>query len=301
MTSSDFLDRLGPLVAAVEARLAEVLPAPDEPPADVHSAMRYAATGGGKRLRPVVTLLVAELLGGRRGERPAVLDLACAVELVHASSLILDDLPCMDDAQTRRSRPTTHRAFGEATALLAAFGLLNRAFALVAEASQSLRLGRYTPADLAHHLATAVGSEGLIGGQALDLAGTGAATVDLAGLERIHSRKTGSLFAAAAELGAMAADARRRELEMIASYAKNLGLAYQIVDDLLDVEGEEEAAGKALGRDGGKTTFVRLIGVDGSRALARELLQAAIDSLAPLGKRGEPLVELAGFVLERRS
>lgn len=294
-----FAEELAPVVARVEARLPLVLPPTDSQPREVHAAMAYAAVGSGKRLRPVVTLLVADLLGSRSGDQDAVLDLACAVELVHASSLILDDLPCMDDAATRRGRPATHRVYGEATALLASFALLNRAYELVGEAGQRLRLGRYTTADLTHHLAGAVGSQGLIGGQALDLAGTGQ-PIDLAGLERIHSRKTGSLFAAAAELGAMAADAKRRELEMIASYAKNLGLAYQIVDDLLDVEGDEAAVGKPLGRDESKTTFVRLVGVSGSRALATELLEAATASLAPLGRKATPLVELADFVLARR-
>lgn len=301
MISSAFATELRTLVAQVEARVPQLLADPEAPPQDVHAAMHYAATGSGKRLRPVVCLLVAELLGVRARDRETVLDLACAVELVHASSLILDDLPSMDDAATRRGRPATHRVYGEATALLASFALLNRAFQLVAETAQRLRLSRYTATDLIHHLATAVGSDGLIGGQALDLAGTGAVQVDLAELERIHSRKTGSLFALAAELGAMAADARRSELEMIASYAKNLGLAYQIVDDLLDVEGDEQAAGKALGQDGEKTTFVRLVGVEGSRALATELLDAAVRSLEPLGRKREPLVVLAGYVLGRRS
>jgi geranylgeranyl pyrophosphate synthase len=295
-----FATELAAQVERVEARLPSLLPDPGAPPSAVHEAMRYAAIGSGKRLRPVVTMLVADLLGARARDRETILDLACAVELVHASSLILDDLPSMDDAAMRRGRPCTHKVFGEATALLASFALLNRAFQLVAETAERLRLSRYTPADLTHHLASAVGSEGLIGGQALDLAGTGAASVDLAELERIHSRKTGALFALAAELGAMAADARRRELEMIASYAKNLGLAYQIVDDLLDVEGDEAEAGKALGRDAAKVTFVRLIGVEGSKALAAELLEAAVRSLEPLGRKREPLVVLAEYVLRRR-
>ncbi len=218
--------------------------------------MRYAALGSGKRVRPVLTLAVAEMFG--RGEDEAAVDLACAVELVHACSLVLDDLPAMDDAELRRGRPTTHRAFGEDVAILAAFALLNRAFQLAADAGQRLALGRWAPEDLVHHLAEAIGSRGLVGGQALDLqssapespldlqsnapespldllSSASRSPVDLASsagdsdldrLEFVHSRKTGALFVAAAELGAMAADARRKDLEAVGRYAKNLGLAF---------------------------------------------------------------------------
>lgn len=291
---------LGPYLAAlaerVERRLGERLPPADERPAAVHAAMRYAATGPGKRLRPVLTLAVDEMLGGGQ---TAAADLAVAVELVHAASLVLDDLPAMDDADRRRGRETTHRAFGEAVALLAAFGLLNRAFALVAEAGQRLRLSRYTPEDLVHHLALAIGSEGLIGGQALDLEAV-AGPPALERLEYIHSHKTGALFLAAAELGAMAADARRRDLEAVAAYAKNLGLAFQITDDLVDVLSTPEEAGKDTGKDAGKVTFVGLLGVDGARALAAELLDFAVAALEPLGRRADPLRVLARYVLGRK-
>jgi len=270
--------------------------------------MLYAVTGPGKRLRPVLTLAVAEMFGGRGGKHGAVCDLACAVEMVHACSLVLDDLPAMDDARLRRGRATVHVEFGEDVALLAAFALLSHAYAIVAEAAQRLPLRRYTAADLSHHLAAAVGSGGLIGGQALDLesqagrGGDGAAAppLDLERLEYIHSHKTGALFIAAAELGAMAADARRRELELVSRYAKNLGLAFQITDDLLDVVGDPDETGKPVGQDVGKVTFVKLLGVDGARALAAELLEFAVDAVRPLGARAAPLVALAQMVLERR-
>ena len=258
--------------------------------------MSYALTGPGKRVRPVLTLAVAEMLGCRREE---VVDLACAVEMVHACSLVLDDLPAMDDARLRRGRQTVHLEFGEDVALLAAFGLLNRAFAVVAEAGQRLGLSRYTAADLAHHLAAAVGTEGLIGGQALDLESRGE-SLELERLEYIHSHKTGALFIAAAELGAMAADAKRRELEVVTRYAKNLGLAFQITDDLLDVVGEAEVVGKDVGKDEAKVTFVKLLGVDGAQALAAELLAFAVDGLAPLGGKAEALRALAIVVRDRR-
>jgi geranylgeranyl diphosphate synthase type II len=258
--------------------------------------MLYALTGPGKRVRPVLTLAVAEMLGCRRAE---ALDLACAVEMVHACSLVLDDLPSMDDASMRRGRVTVHREFGEDVALLAAVALLNRAFALVAESGQRLSLSRYTAADLTHHLAAAVGTEGLIGGQALDLESR-SEQLDLERLEYIHSHKTGALFTAAAELGAMAADARRRELELVTRYAKNLGLAFQITDDLLDVVGDPAEIGKDVAKDVGKVTFVKLLGVDGARALAAELLEFAIQGLAPLGAKADVLKALAVVVRDRK-
>ena len=255
--------------------------------------MRYAALGGGKRVRPVLTLAVAEMLGAR--DLDAALDLGCAVELVHASSLVLDDLPAMDDAALRRGRATTHRAFGEDLALLAAFALLNRAYELVADVARRTPRRRWTGEDLLHHLTAAVGPGGLVGGQALDLAARPEDT-GLERLEAIHSHKTGALFVAAAELGAMAADARRKDLEAVGSYAKNLGLAFQIEDDLLDVLATPEETGKDARQDEEKATFVRLLGVDGARQLADELLRFAVESLAPFGRRADGLVALAEFV-----
>jgi len=286
---------LAALAARVDRRLPTLLPPAGERPRQVHEAMHYALTSAGKRLRPVLTLSTAELFGGR-GE--AALDLACAVEMVHACSLVLDDLPAMDDAALRRGRPTVHRVFGESVALLAALALLNRAYALVAEAAHRLSLRRYTAEDLVHHLAAAIGSDGLIGGQALDLLAR-PEEMDLGVLEYIHSHKTGALFMAAGELGAMAADARRRDLETIARFAKNLGLAFQISDDLLDVLGTPEETGKDTGKDAGKVTFVKLLGVAGAQSLAAELLGFAVESLAPLGKKADALRDLAVFVQHR--
>ncbi|HSS49665.1 MAG TPA: farnesyl diphosphate synthase [Thermoanaerobaculia bacterium] len=287
--------RLAAWAERVHRHLPGLLPPSTARPEPVHQAMHYALTGAGKRVRPVLTLAVADLFGVRS---EPVLDLACAVEMVHACSLVLDDLPAMDDAVLRRGRPTVHRAFGESVALLAALALLNRAYALVAEAAHRLSLRRYTAEDVVHHLAAAIGSDGLIGGQALDLLAK-PEEMNLDVLEYIHSHKTGALFMAAGELGAMAADARRRDLEVIARYAKNLGLAFQIADDLLDVLGTPEVTGKDTGKDEGKVTFVRLLGVEGAQSLAAELLGFAVDSLAPLGRKAEPLRELAVFVQHR--
>jgi geranylgeranyl diphosphate synthase type II len=285
----------------VDARLPELLPPVEERPRRVHEAMRYALTSPGKRLRPALTLAVAELLSrpGAAAREP-VLDLACAVEMVHACSLVFDDLPAQDDAALRRGRPTLHRGFGEDVAQLAGLALLSRAYAVVAAAGQRLALGRYTVEDMIHHLAEAIGTGGLIGGQALDLH-TPPEELDLDRLEYIHSHKTGALFIAAGELGAMAVDARRRDLEVITRYAKNLGLAFQISDDLLDVLGTPEVTGKDSHQDAGKVTFVGLLGIEGARTLAAELLDFAVLSLAPLGRRAAVLRQLAVFVRDRAS
>ena len=254
--------------------------------------MRYAALSPGKRLRPVLTLVVADIFGEAS---EAVLDVACSIEMVHACSLILDDLPMMDDASLRRGRETTHRVFGEDVAVLASYGLLNLAFAVVAERATRLATGRYTSEDLLHLLTEAIGSRGLVGGQALDLEARHE-ELDLDRLEYIHSHKTGALFTAAAELGAMAVDARRRDLGAVTRYAKNLGLAFQIADDLLDVLATSEETGKDAKQDEDKLTFVKLLGVEGAVQLLRELIDFAITSLEPLGQRADPLRALAEVV-----
>jgi geranylgeranyl diphosphate synthase type II len=261
---------------------------------EVRRAAEDSLFAPGKRLRPILALMVADLF---RADPAAVLPAGCAVEMVHTASLILDDLPCMDDARARRGRPACHVRFGEATALLAAFALLNRAFEVVAQGwpegpAPELRLA------LAGELAAAVGLSGLIAGQAKDLAMTDR-ELDFATLEFIHSRKAGVLFVASAMLGARVAAAGAREIAVLRAYAKNLGLAFQIVDDLIDVEGGVEA-GKDLGQDVKKTTFVSFSGAQGARQLAEELAEAAVQALVGFGARAVPLRELAGYVVARR-
>ncbi|HXB54841.1 MAG TPA: polyprenyl synthetase family protein [Vicinamibacteria bacterium] len=258
----------------------------------VAAAIEHSLFGPAKRLRPILSLLVAEVL---RGDIDQVLPPACAIEMVHTASLILDDLPSMDDASSRRGRPACHIVHGEATAILAAFALQNRAFAILAEGWPG-GPGAETRAAVARDLAHAVGLEGMIAGQAQDLAGTDR-TIDFPTLEFIHSRKTGALFTAAAALGALAA--RPGERAAIISYAKNLGLAFQIVDDLIDVGGVEAEAGKDVGKDLKKTTFVSFSGVEGARDLARELIATAQEALAGFGSRAQPLRDLARYVVTR--
>jgi geranylgeranyl diphosphate synthase type II len=248
-----------------------------------------------KRLRPILSLMVAEVL---RAQPEPVLPAACAIEMVHTASLILDDLPAMDDAALRRGRPACHVTHGQANAILAAFALLNRAFEILAVGWPGAPEAA-TRATIARQLAGAVGTDGMIAGQASDLAMTDA-PMDFATLEFIHSRKTGALFIASAELGALAAGAAERERAAVVTYAKNLGLAFQIVDDLIDVTGAVRDAGKDVGKDLKKTTFVSFCGVAGALQLAEELIAASRDALAGLGPRAQALHDLARFVVTRK-
>ena len=261
----------------------------------VEAAIEDSLFAPAKRLRPILSLLVAEVL---KGDPEAVLPAGCAVEMVHTASLILDDLPCMDDATTRRGRPTCHVTHGEATAVLAAFALLNRAFEILAEGWEG---GPDTAArgGIARELARAIGMDGMIAGQSVDLLMTDR-TIDFPTLEFIHSRKTGALFMASAALGAVVARARPAEVGAVVAYAKNLGLAFQIVDDLIDATLGTGEAGKDVGKDLKKTTFVSFSGVQGAQALARELIAASEAALAAFGPRAEPLRELARYVVTRR-
>jgi len=276
----------------VDDALEKTLPPLGTPPASLHEAMRYTVLLPGKRLRGVVVLASCELL---KGEPEAALPLAVAVELVHASSLILDDLPSMDNATLRRGRPTLHRVSGEASAILASVSLLNMAFATATSAPALKERARGRAIAV---LAEAIGGGGLVGGQVADLEATGR-RLDLDALEYVHSHKTGALFIAAAELGAVAASARERDLEALRHYAKNLGLAFQITDDLLDYSGNPGTTGKDAGLDRDRTTFVNLCGIDGARRLADELIGASLAALAPFGRRAEILAGLADRVRDR--
>jgi geranylgeranyl diphosphate synthase type II len=263
--------------------------------AEVDAALEYSLLAPAKRVRPVLTLMVAELF---RADPRGLLPAACAVEMVHTASLILDDLPSMDDAMLRRGREACHRVHGQANAILAAFALINRAFEVLAVGwtggpDAGLR------AALARVLGGAVGSEGMIAGQAKDLAAEGR-DIDFATLEYIHSRKTGALFVACAAMGAVGAAAGAAETAAVKAYAKNLGLAFQVVDDLIDVGGQAALAGKDVRQDLKKTTFVSFAGVQGADQLARELAQASQEALRPFGARARALRELALYVVTRR-
>jgi len=249
--------------------------------------MRYTLFAPSKGVRAAVTMLSAELFG--RAER--AVGVAAAVELVHAASLILDDLPAMDDAPLRRGRPSNHVTFGESTAILAAVGLMNLAFATLPRSFDGALLS-----ELTRLLSEAIGSGGLVGGQTEDLL---TSDITFEALERIHRLKTGALFGAAAAGGALAAGAAASDVVPLAAYAKNLGLAFQITDDLLDVEGDPAVTGKRHRADAKRTTFVSFSGTEGARALAAELCDTAVAALTPFGARGDRLREIATFVANR--
>lgn len=259
-------------------------------PSSLQEAMRYSVNAGGKRMRPLLVMAAAETLG-HPGEK--LLPVAAALELVHTYSLIHDDLPAMDDSDLRRGKPSCHRAYGEAMAILAGDALLTLAFELVA--GYGLQEGRPAQAlQIALELARAAGREGMVGGQVLDLEAEGKA-VDLEGLEKIDRLKTGALLQAAVRCGAIAAGASKEQLKALDGYASRLGLAFQITDDLLDLEGDTAEMGKETGADRvrGKATLPALLGTEAARRRAGELYCEALASLEALERPAELLRELA--------
>ena len=303
--SDDAAEILAAHGRAVEAGLRAVVDRARDAgaPARIADAVAYSLLDGGKRLRPALVLEVASALGGGSDDgtpTPSALAAACAVELIHTFSLVHDDLPAMDDDALRRGRPTNHVAFGEATAVLAGDAMVALAFgALAADADADL-----VPA-LVLELATATGPAGMIGGQQLDIDAERSAdpsTTTADDLRRIHRLKTGALLRGACRLGAVAARAGEASLAAATAYADHLGLAFQIVDDLLDVTATPEAMGKATRKDAarGKATYPGLLGVGEARRQATAELAAALDALSPLGGSADGLRALARFVVERQ-
>jgi len=282
--------------ARVEAALDARLPAATAAPQRLHAAMRYATLAGGKRLRAALV----HATGAAFGATPESLDVpACAIELIHAYSLVHDDLPAMDDDDLRRGKPTVHKAFDEATAILAGDALQTLAFELLA-ADLALAVAPAQRLAMMAELSRASGSLGMAGGQAIDLAATGR-RLDLAALQDMHARKTGALIRASVALGAMTAGADSETRARLDEFARRLGLAFQIVDDVLDVEGDTATLGKPQGSDQelAKATYPALLGLARAKTLAREEHAAALESLRPLGDNVRLLRELAGFVLHR--
>ena len=281
----------------VEQELERILPAADERPPSIHRAMRYSVFAGGKRLRPILCLEAGRLFGG---EERVLLRLAAALELIHTYSLIHDDLPALDNDDLRRGKPSSHRAFGEAIAILAGDALLTLAFETLAApglipAERQIRLVR----ELAHGIGT---RGGMVGGQVVDLEATGK-PAEAATLEYIHAAKTGSFLRASVRTGAVAAGAAEDDLGRASVYGEKIGLAFQIEDDLLDVLGSPAALGKAVGKDGSryKATYPALYGVEESQRMAARLVEEACEALAPYGERAEHLEEIARFLITRKS
>jgi geranylgeranyl diphosphate synthase type II len=303
--------------AEVDAALESALPAPPECPQVIFDAMRYSLMAGGKRLRPILCLASAEAVASRAGMdvtqvRALAMPAACALEMIHTYSLIHDDLPAMDNDTMRRGRPTLHVVAGEGMAILAGDGLLTEALALVArrpETSDPVMVDRKLRAVVV--IATAAGAAGMVGGQAIDLSTTpgGAhhgATPGIAdpdSLRTMHSKKTGALIHAAAVAGAIMAGADAAAIAAVRDCGAHFGLAFQITDDILDVEGSTTALGKTAGKDAaaGKPTYASLYGVDASRRMAHDCIERAERSLSHAGLAGTPLMAIGRWIIERQT
>jgi farnesyl diphosphate synthase len=262
-------------------------------PQRLHEAMRYAAQGGGKRIRPLLVFAAGEL----GNANPKVLDAAAAaIEMIHAYSLVHDDLPCMDDDDLRRGRPTVHKAFDEATALLVGDALQTKAFEVLVDTqgTAEMRLS------LIGELSKASGSLGMAGGQAIDLESVGQ-KIDLTALKQMHAMKTGALLSCAVRMGAIAAELDTTALTQLTQYSTALGLAFQVVDDVLDATADSQTLGKTAGKDAAddKPTYVTLMGLEYAQNQAKELQELALDSLAPFGPKADALRALARLVVER--
>jgi geranylgeranyl pyrophosphate synthase len=296
-TSTDLPAPLKALVGRADDALARALPRGDLPPVELHGAMRYAVLGGGKRLRPLLVYAAGHALGRDDG----ILDApACAVEIIHAYSLVHDDLPAMDDDALRRGQPTCHIVYGEAMAILAGDALQALAFEILATPygdhdDPAARIA------MLRALGAACGAEGMAGGQAFDLSAVGQ-KLSLVDLERMHAYKTGALIRASVRLGALAAGCADPELlRRLDRYGHAVGLAFQVRDDILDVEGESAVIGKTAGKDAAadKPTFPSIIGLPASRERLDTLVRDALEAIEPLGERGEWLADLARYSAHR--
>ena len=285
--------------ARVNAALETLFNAPLPELARLYEAMRYSVMNGGKRVRPLLAYAACEALGGQAGQASGA---ACAVELIHAYSLVHDDLPAMDDDDLRRGQPTTHKKFDEACAILAGDGLQSLAFSALldprlSDCSSEIRLQMVTA------LAHAAGPAGMVGGQAIDLGSVGL-KLDQQALEQMHRHKTGALIEVSVKLGALASGrAQPEQLQALQTYAQAIGLAFQVQDDILDVESDTATLGKRQGADiaRDKPTYPALLGLDAAKAYAMELRDQALQALRPFDAAAEPLRELARYIVERRN
>jgi len=279
----------------IEQALSEVIDSLNCPSC-LRQAMAYSLLGGGKRLRGMLVLLTAELF---KLELNRPMPIACAFEMIHAYSLIHDDLPALDNDDYRRGRPSNHKQFGEALALLAGDALLTHAFAVAAEACRTYQ--PKTAFAIMCEIARAAGPDGMVGGQVIDTVETGHA-LSLSELEKMHNLKTGAMISAAVRCGALLGGAEQEQLDRLGRYGQCLGLAFQVVDDILDVTGSKQELGKTIGKDSqqGKTTYVSLLGIEQSQQVADDLLAEAKAIIEPFGSPGRPLIDLAEYIGSRR-
>lgn len=296
MEISAYLDRKR---EEVDRFLQTVIPDTRTPPAALHESMRYSLFAGGKRVRPILAIAAAEAVGN---PSKAVLAIASSLELIHTYSLIHDDLPAMDNDDYRRGKPTNHKVFGEALAILAGDALLTLAFDLCSRRDLVDGLDPARQVQLIQELAVGAGHLGMVGGQVLDIQAENQ-DIDLATLQDIHAHKTGMLIRAAVRMGAIAASAAATQLEQLTAYAEDVGLAFQIADDVLNVTGTREELGKNANTDAqrGKKTYPTFYGVDGARSLAEQCSKRAISRLDRFDSKADPLRELASYITARRS
>lgn len=292
----DFYKEFEEKIIEVNKSLEKFIEEKDNPQATIYKAMNYSLHAGGKRIRPVILISVAELLGASREN---VMPFACAIEMIHTYSLIHDDLPCMDNDDLRRGKPTNHKVYGDALAVLAGDALLNKAFEVILKNSQVSP--NMTLAALSE-IADASGTEGMIGGQVIDIESENK-QIDAVTLMTLHLHKTAALIMASAKVGALLGGGSREDLINFEEFARYLGIAFQIKDDILDVCGEVEKLGKKTGVDDekNKSTFVRIYGLEQSEKLLSDYTQKAIDSLSSYGEKSEFLSELAKFLLNREN
>lgn len=297
MNQNDFLVKLKLKSALLENALDNYLPTTDEYPQVIHEAMRYSVMAGGKRLRPVLTLATAEVLDK---DVAPLIPAACAIELIHTYSLVHDDLPAMDNDDYRRGKLTNHKAYGEAIAILVGDALLSLAFELLTRSELEGTISPQLLIRVIREISRACGTKGLIGGQVVDTCYENK-VVSARELEYIHTRKTGALYRVAVRTGAILSGATEWELEHLTLYAENLGLAFQIIDDILDVEGDAQKMGKSTGSDqkNKKATYPSLYGLESAREKAREAVWKAEKSLEPFGDKAMFMKELLWFVLSR--
>jgi len=283
----------------VDSALERYFPGETEFPSILHKAIRHSLFAGGKRIRPILAIAAFEAVGGK-GD--GILPFGCALEMIHTYSLIHDDLPAIDNDDYRRGKPTCHKAFGEAIAILAGDGLLTEAFKLMTDRAtqDALQCDGKLVLNMIHEVAHAAGISGMVGGQVVDVESEGK-EVDLPTLEYIHTHKTGALILVSIRLGATLGEAKEKTLKAFTRYGERVGLAFQIADDILNVEGKAALLGKKTGGDlsKGKATYPSLMGLDESKKRAKELIEIAVDALSPFGSEADPLREIARFIILR--
>jgi geranylgeranyl diphosphate synthase, type II len=284
----------------VDEALECFLPKGEELPFSLHKAMRYSVFAGGKRVRPILMLAACEAVGGTV---PQALPAACAMEMIHTYSLIHDDLPAMDDDDFRRGNPTNHKVFGEAVAILAGDALLTEAFILLSRQMGTADVPPDVLLKVINEIGVCAGSRGMVGGQVVDMESEGNRDIEFATVQYIHTHKTGALIKASVRSGALLGGADPQSLAAMTRYGEAIGLAFQIADDILDIEGTTEEIGKDAGSDEarGKATYPAVIGLAESKRLAAELVDRAFAALEPFGEKGEPLREIASYIINRKS